>query len=233
MMIDRDRNNLGFTLIELMVSIAVLMLMMTMIFSGQAQMQRSSKRIEARQGAYQQGRVALRKISDDLSMAFLTKAAKVEGSSSAANDAFKTFLIGEDKGESDEVRFSSLSHLRYFSGAKESDQCKIAYEVVQDKENPAKQNIVRREQAWLDEKTEVEGKDYVLAEGVKKLNIEYYDERQEEWGPAWDTEKIDWKDKLPIAVRITIEIVDPNKENGVITLTTAFMMPYSTGAIEL
>jgi general secretion pathway protein J len=214
----------GFTLLEVMVSVAILGVIMTLIWSSTSQSLRAKDRFEKRDLVFHQGRVALRKIGEDLSMAFLAprEVRRAEGATE-----IKTFFIGEDRASQDSISFTSFSHLRLFRGAKESDQCKVAYEVVPSPEDPGRFNIVRREDPWIDDTVEVKGRAFTLAWDIQEFDLEYYDDRRDEWIKSWDTEQVDWRNRLPMAVRIRIAFVDPEEEGEVIPLSTAVMIPLS------
>ena len=225
-----------------MVSVGILGMIMTLVWSTTAQSLRAKDRIEARDEVFHAAQVGLRKISDDVAEAFLVKAAPAPAAAAggmsaapqaAATESFKTFFIGEDKADQDSVRFSSLSHLRLVKDSKQSDQCKISYEAVPNPENPRGFDVIRREDLWLDATTEVKSKGYPLLENLVQFNIEYYDERKNEWGKEWDTEKLDWAGKLPLAVRVTIAFTDPDDDTKTIPLGTTFLLPMAPGPIEM
>lgn len=233
----------GFTLLEVMVAVAIMGLIMTLVWSSSSQSLRAKERVEGRDMVYHAGGVALRKIAEDLSMAFLAGQAPQPPTEGLAASppaaaavltpaALKTFLIGDDNGDADGLRFTSLSHLRLFQDANQSDQCKIAYEIVPSEERPGRQDLVRREEAWLDATTELKADPQVLVEGVKAFNLEYYDGRKWEWGKEWDTEKQDWQRRLPLAVRVTLTFADPNDEERTIPLATAVTLPLARGPID-
>jgi general secretion pathway protein J len=236
------RGRRGFTLLEVMVSVGLLGVIMTLIWSTTSQNLRAKDRIETRDLLFHSGDVALRKISDDLVQAFLARNTVVGVPPPAAGAAattatapavtFKTFFIGEDRGDQDALRFTSLSHLRFLKGSKESDECRVAYELVPNPEEPRELDLVRREQAWLDATTDVEGTAFPLVERIQKFNVEYYDDRKDEWGKEWSTEKLDWVDRLPVAVRITIAFADPDDETKSLPLSTAVTLPLSAGPID-
>jgi general secretion pathway protein J len=222
--------NRGFTLIEVMISVAILGVIMILIWSSTGQTLRSKDRVEARDMVFHQGRVALRKIADDLSMAIIAKAT---GRPTGDQGSIKTFLVGEDNSAQDGVRFTALSKIRYFKGGKESDQCKISYEVQPDPEEANTMNIVRREQAWFDDNTDVEGRAFVLVRGIAELNIEYYDDKKGDWTKSWDSEKAEWRNRLPRSVKIGIVFNDPEFEGETISMSTAVMVPLSANVVEL
>lgn len=216
----------GFTLLEVMISVGIMGVIMVLIWSSTSQSLRSKDRTEARDLLFHTGQVALRKIADDVAVAFLATQSQASAGTTAGTEAsaetnFKTFFIGEDRGEQDALRFTSLAHMRLVRNSKESDQCRIAYDVVADPEEPRAFNLMRRQEPWLATTTEVEGRPFALAEGLLRFNVEYYDERKGDWGKEWNTDKVDWKDRLPLAVRITIVFADPDDETREIPLSTA------------
>ncbi len=225
----------GFTLLEVLVAVGVLSVIMVLLWSSTGQTLKAKDRFEARDLVYHQGRVALRKITDDLMMAFLTKVPTQREATSTAKP-YATFFIGEDRSDQDSLRLTSFSHLRFFADAKESDMCKVSYEIAPSPEDAGVMNLIRRQQSWLDDTTEMgDVRAFVLAENIKAFDIEYFDERKDDWGKEWDTQKIDWRDKLPQGVRVSIQFAnpDPDFEDEPINMSTAVVIPMSAGAIDL
>lgn len=241
----------GFTLIEVLVSVAIMGVIMTLIWSTTTQSLRTKDRVEKRDLQFHIGRVALRKLGDDLTVAFLSKAARASTASpeaiapateaaaatTAAASGLKTFFVGEDQGGQDSIKFTSLSHLRLFKNAKESDQCKVMYEVVTSKDDPQVYNLVRREDPWLDETADVKGREMVLISGIKDFDIEYYDSRRNEWMKEWDTQKVDWQSRLPQAVRVRLTFANPEDEEDTeeneIQMSTSVVLTLFESPIEI
>ena len=232
----------GFTLIEVLVSIAILSYIMVAVWSSTSQSFDAKERFEKRDAIYHEGRVAMRKLGDDLNMAFLIKppGARIgltaEGLPTTTEIATRprpiTFFIGEDNGERDSLRFTSLSNLRLFRNAKESEQIKVRYAVEAAPDDPNVLNLVRTYATSLDEKDVVEGVSYKVAENIREFNLEYFDPRKQEWVRVWDSLKIDWKDRLPRAVRMTLSFPDPDDDRESIVMVSSVMVPLSTGPIE-
>lgn len=232
----------GFTLIEVLVSMAILSFIMVAVWSSTSQSLDAKERFERRDAIYHQGRVAMRKLGNDLAMAFLIRApgARIsltaEGLPTTTDVAMRprpiTFFVGEDRGERDALRFTSLSNLRLFRNAKESEQVKVAYTVVAVPDEPGVFNLVRTYSPVIDEKDTVEGNSYAVAEGIREFNVEYYDERKQEWVRTWNSTLIDWQDRLPRAARMTISFPDPDDDRQSIVMVSAVMIPLSTGPIE-
>ena len=231
----------GFTLLEVLVSVAIMGMIMVLVWSSASQTINSKERIEKRDMVYQNARVALQKITDDLSMAFLTRkggAATTTAGAPLTPTVITiprpiTFFVGRDEGNRDTVKFTSFSHMRLFSGAKESDQCKIFYEVMPSPDEQNVFNLVRREVPWLNDNAEVEARPFVVAENIGDFELEYYDERKDEWGRTWDTEIIDYRDRLPRAVRITLAFPDPDDAEESVVFSTIVLLPLSSGTIDV
>jgi general secretion pathway protein J len=230
------RRRAGFTLLEVMISVAILGVIMTLVWSSTSQTMKAADRTQNRDLVFHMGRVALRKLSEDVNVAFLAKYLKKNvgtGQMEPEQTQIKTFFIGEDQGAQDSLGFTALSHLRLFSGAKECDQTKIRYEVVASEEEAGVYNLIRKEDAWLDGTTDMKGKPLILVEDIKEFNLEYYDPRKREWVKEWNSDMVDWKDRLPFAVRINISFADPDDEETEIPMSTSVLLALSAGPIEM
>ncbi len=237
----------GFTLLEVLVSVAIMGMIMVLIWSTQSQSLNSKERIEKRDMVYQRGRVVLQKIADDLTMAFLMGKPGAAGAAASTTTGGTptapvaeivtvprpvTFFIAEDGGNRDSIRFTSMSHFRLYSGAKESDQCKLIYETQASTEEQGVVNLVRGETPWLDAETEIKTTPYVLGENIRDFDLEFYDDRKEEWGKVWNTDVIDYQGRLPRAVKITVSFPDPDDEEKSITMKTMVLLPMSASLID-
>ena len=108
----------------------------------------------------------------------------------------------------------------------------MSYSVQPSPDDSQVLNLVRTFSPYLDDQDTVEGTSYVVAENIREFSLEYYDLRKQEWGRTWNSEAIDWKDRLPRAVRITISLPDPEDDRESIVMRTATMIALSAGPIE-
>lgn len=231
----------GFTLLEVLVAMTIMGIIMVLVHSTTSSILDAKDRISERDVVFQMGRVALRKLSDDVSVAFLMRKTPRSpqtpqgGQPPPARTTPRptTFFIGEDRGNRDSLRLTTLSHLRRFRNARESEQSRVRYQVVPSPDDPDRYQLIRDVVTWLDDTTNVDGKPLVLADGVIDFELEYYDVRKEEWVREWDSEKTDWRERLPDAVRVTLVLVDPENEKESIVLTTASRLALSLGPIDL
>lgn len=199
------RNYKGFTIIEIMISVALLAVIMTLIYQTTFQSIRGKKKVEERDKVFHAARVALEKMSQDISMAFLLKGKEHLGDRQGS-PLMKTVF----NGSADKLYFTSLSHLRLFEGARESEAAEIGYQLERDPDNREGYHLLRRESPTIDTNPEDGGKWVPLAEGVKKIKFEFYDAKQHDWRSSWNSTS-DSEDRLPRAVKVTLTFPRPAK----------------------
>lgn len=161
----------GFTLVEVMVSVAILSMVGVMIYSTVAVTLNSQKTAEQIHAHYHAGWVAMSKMVRDLTNAFISRHVGVMERNR------ETLFIGRD----DRVLFTYLGHFRWFPEEPESDQGVVSYSVKSGR-------LIRREKTMIDDNAEKGGVEEVLVEGVKELEFEYWDPEQEDWVDDWKAE---------------------------------------------
>lgn len=196
----------GFTLLEILVACAILALIMVLGYQITFQSLRGKEKMENRSKTYQFVRVAMDKLNQDISMAFLLSGEGHLGQRQGSPQ-LKTIFKGDEKS----MTFASLSHRRLFYNAKESESTEIGYRLDQDEENRDLNILMRREASVLDKNPEEGGIWFPLAEGIKDLKFEYYDSKEHDWRSSWSSET-DAPLRLPRAVRMTLTVESPVKK---------------------
>ncbi len=218
----------GFTLIEVLVAIGILAFMMSIIFVYQSQTIESVDRTQSFDSIYHMGRVAMRKIGDDIHHAFLISPHWMgKENAKYMPSSVETFFIGKDEGEHDSISLTSMSHKRLFRKNRESDQCKIHYEVISSEKLDGLYTLIQKKQPWLDARTEVEGRSLILIDGIKGFNLEYYDVRRRDWIDEWNSASADMNGKLPFAVRIALEFPNPDDDDDNIKMVSAIPLAFA------
>jgi general secretion pathway protein J len=187
----------GMTLIEIMISLAIIGFMMAMAWSTITNASNARVTFVALEERNHEVRVALARMVQDLQMSFLS-------SNEDQNfDNRRTLFVGK----SEELRFSTFGHNTLWADANESDQTQIVYYLDSDREEPGKQALYRKELRRLsNEPWEGEpGEHDILLRGIEKLQIQYWDWKDKKWQESWDSTKVDAEAKrLPTRVRIEI-----------------------------
>jgi len=211
------RRQRGFTLVEVLVAVAVLAVMMLFAWGSISQTVRAKRVFGAIQDRYREARNAMTRIVHDLEMAY------VSANEDRTQIETKTFFVGESSGDIQSLRFSSFCHTRLYADANESDQTVVAYFGAADRDNRGQENIMRRENRRLssvgDRWDATPGETEILFTDAKKLKFTYWDFRAQEWKDAWSTQGVEGaQGRIPDRIKIALTFVDENGKET--TLTT-------------
>lgn len=225
-------NKKGFTLIEVMIAISILLLIAVMIARIKDNAYRGTEKAAKYDTIYQYGRIALKKITDDLSMAFLV-GPSLTGKASDGTAAMQVHFYGKDESDGHKLDFATFSNIRLVKNEKKSDQVEVGYSVADCPDTEERMKcLMRRESAVIDKDVAEGGVSTPIARNVKKFKVEYYDPTKQEWRDGWSTEDPVFQNRLPRAARITLVFPDPQKEDEEIEFTTETVMPLFSGPIE-
>jgi general secretion pathway protein J len=188
----------GLTLIELMVAMAITAVMGAMVAGAINQVDHAAEVTRAQGERYGEARRALTRLSSELAMAFTSEHFDRARFSNGRPTLFR--------GREDGVLFTTMAHVRLFRGAKESDQAVVEYVVDRDPDSRDADALYRREKLRIDGDPEGEGRRDLVARGVKRLTLSYWDARKKEWVREWDTSRVERANELPTLVRAEIEL---------------------------
>jgi general secretion pathway protein J len=209
------------TLLEVLVSIAILAMVSVLIYGAFDSMSRGRKGEEMRAERSRQGREAVQRMSREISSAYLS----LHTPNIPALATRITAFIGYNGAPYDRLDFAAFAHTRVEKEAKESDQCEVGYFVARDPEVSDKMDLVRREQQPMDYDPKRGGVVNVLAEDVELFDIKFLDTMTGQWKESWDTQQATGElNRLPLEVKITLTLkhVPPGSPA---TYTTKFMLP--------
>lgn len=193
----------GFTLIEILVAISILVTVAAVLYRSMAMTYETKARVTEINERYHEGRQVMERITREIRMAFL-HATPVQGELEE-DPTFKTVFHGEEE----ELYFTATAHLRMRAESRESDQAEFHYMLKSGEgKSPYKgKTLYRRESGRIDSKPDRGGSTWPMIEGVKELKFEYWDEKKEvaddAWKRSWNSED-DEKDLLPARVRISL-----------------------------
>ncbi len=198
--------SLGFTLMEVMIAIAIIGTIVSMIWISINRAITVREQTMAVNERYQGVRLALNRIAGELSMAFLVK-------HQFWDKRVKTMFKGIGENPASRLTFTSFSHQRLFTDVNESDQNVITYYGDADPDDPNKTNLYRREKVRIGTENENLNTDksskYILTEDINEFKLEYWDEKQKEWLSDWDSTQVEKADRLPSLVKIELIVNDP------------------------
>ncbi len=188
----------GLTLIEVMIAMAITAVMGAMVAGAITQVDHASEVTRAQDERYGEARRALTRLSSELATAFVSD----HYYRGRFADGRPTLFRGREDG----VLFTTMAHVRLFRGAKESDQAVVEYSVDDDPESRDGEALFRREKLGIDGDPDRDGRRDVVARGVKRLTLSYWDAKKKEWVREWDTSRVERANELPTLVRAEMEL---------------------------
>jgi general secretion pathway protein J len=82
----------------------------------------------------------------------------------------------------------------------------VEYALDRDPEGEGGEALFRREKLRLDGQPEDDGRRDLVAHGVKRLTLSYWDPKKKEWVREWDTTRTERSNELPTLVRAEMEL---------------------------
>lgn len=187
----------GFTLVEVLIAMGITATMALMTVGALSSLDRSAEVARLQDERYAAARVALGRLSRELSMAFLSD----NYDANRYRDPL-TLFVGRD----DEVLFSTMAHVRLYRDAKESDQSIVEYKLDSDPEHGGERALFRREKVRLDDEPDRGGQTDLVADRVSAIRFQYWDPKRRDWVREWTTRGTEHGKELPPRVRIELEL---------------------------
>lgn len=197
----------GFTLIELLVAISILAVVSVLIYAAFAAMRRTREGLERVQDRYREGRIAMQRLTRELSSAYLTLHVPTDPSLVVLTTAF----IGQRGNPADRVDFNAFANTRRDRDVHESDQAELSYYGLSSVDG-AGTDLVRRVSTHPDLEPTKGGRIEVLATDIDLFDLEYLDPQTGLWTETWDsTSTVGQPARLPLQVRITLVLNEGRK----------------------
>lgn len=210
----------GFTILEVMLALAILGFITTILWGTFSQTNTIKVRTEAVQERAHAARVALMRITREIEMAFLSD------SENPALQERRTMFIATPHHDVDELRFSWFGRQRMRTDIPEADTSVVMYYAQADPDDRSVTNLMRRETRRLEalDPMSIPGEAYVLCPGISRLKFSFYDFKKKEWREEWNTMGADGVQYLPTHVRITLTILDERGQEQVFTSAARIVM---------
>jgi general secretion pathway protein J len=210
------RNKSGFTLVEVLISAAILALIVSMLYIAFASSVKTMEVGTEGGEIYRKAGVVLNRMALEIGCARLPS--KEEDTS--AQYAF----IGEDKTEDDipQDTLTFISTALPLRGPSRGVK-QVGYYIAPDSETDKPALFMKEDTTPVPgNRAENAGKGMLLAEGIEGLDLTYYDSQGGEW-KRWDTTTPLYAKKLPQLVRISLFFKDDKGE--LLFLSTTVQIP--------
>jgi general secretion pathway protein J len=223
----RRRGRFGFTLIEVLISIAILAAITSMLFGAFSALKRSKDGLGRLQDRQREGRLAMARITRELQSAYLSAHAPLN----QAMIVQKTIFKSERGTPADRVNFTAFANRRLDRNSHVSDQCELSYYGDTNPDNSGQTDLLRRIDTEIDLEPDKGGKVEVLATDIDMFDLQYLDAQSGQWQESWDTTQSTGQlDRLPLQVRIILVLnggtrASADRSRGTIRLVTKVGLP--------
>ena len=212
--------NNGFTLLEIMVALAIFAVIVTLIYPAYTGTYRNIEIAENQAEIYEMARTTLIRIIEDLESTYIPE--ESENPQENNNPA----LIGQndylDGRRADRIRFYSKSHIDISDSTTGGGAAKIAYYPLLKEDNSI--SLYRSDTPGSNEWPEENKGGWIICEGLSSISFTYTDKRGDTHD-AWDDSVSGSAEKLPSIVHITLEFIDKQNPDKPLTFSTAVALP--------
>lgn len=189
------------TLLEVLVAIAIMAMVSILIYGAFDGISRTKIGLSRMNERFHQGRTTMRRLSDEISSAFVS----LHLPYNSALLVTKTAFTSKDGSPADRLDMTTFSHRRVMANAKESDQNEISYFSCVDPNASGKIDLCRREQSSIDVDPNKGGSVFVMVDDIDLFDLKYLDPQSGLWTESWDTtQAIGQPNRLPIQVQMTL-----------------------------
>jgi len=223
----RQRRAFGFTLLEVLISIAILAAITALLFGAFSAMKRSKDGLTRLQDRHREGRLAMARVTRELQSAYLSAHAPLN----QALIVQKTLFKGERGTPVDRLDFTAFANRRLDRDSHSSDQCELSYFGSPNPDNSGQVDLARRIDTELDLEPDKGGRVEVLATDIDLFDLQYLDAQTGQWQESWDTSQSTGQpDRLPLQVRIILVLnggarAASDRGRGTIRLVTKVGLP--------
>lgn len=197
----RSRRPRGFTLLEVLISIAILAAITSLLFGAFSALKKSKDGLSRVQDRQREGRLAMARITRELQSAYLSAHLPINQALIQQRSIFK----GERGTPGDRVDFTAFANRRVEKDAHQSDQCELSYFSSPNPDGSGTNDLVRRIDTSVDLEPTKGGRIEVLATDIDLFDLQYLDAQTGQWQETWDTSQTTGQpDRLPMQVRIIL-----------------------------
>lgn len=207
----RLRRLRGFTLLEVLISIAILAAITSLLFGAFSALKKSKDGLSRVQDRQREGRLAMARITRELQSAYVSAHLPI-------NQALiqqKTIFRGERGTPADRVDFTAFANRRLEKDAHVSDQCELSYFGSPNPDGSGTNDLVRRVDTTIDLEPTKGGRIEVLATDIDLFDLQFLDAQTAQWQETWDTSQTTGQpDRLPLQVRVILVLNGGSRSSG-------------------
>ena len=198
-----DRKKRGFTLLEVLLALAILAAVMTAVYASFSTASRNVESAETVRDETDLARTLIARLSDDIANAYYNQDMKTTTILYGKKEEAGT---GDDKRRLDSLAMTTLTNWRK-PDSKETDLWEVGYHFEETADGRG-HVLMRREKRELSKDIPLleGGVDYEITDKVDGFQLRYYNGSQ--WSDEWDTRK---HFSLPQKVEITLSLAEEKR----------------------
>ncbi len=217
----RPGGEYGFTLLEIVVAIAIFAVIISLLYPAYTGTYRNIETAETQAEIYEMARTAMIRIVEDLESTYIPEPSQ-GGQGETNNEAFTgqdDFIEGR---KSDKIRFFSRSHIDLEESQAEGGEAKIAYYPIlkEDKSITLYRSDTRNNLDWPEDNSG----GWRICEGLYSVNFTYRGKDDNTYD-AWDESVAGPERSLPLMVTVTLEFIDKDDPEKPLTFSTSVALP--------
>ncbi|MFO7986425.1 MAG: prepilin-type N-terminal cleavage/methylation domain-containing protein [Desulfatiglandaceae bacterium] len=195
----------GFTLFEILITLFIFSVLVSTIFTAYSGTLRTVHKTEAITDAYDQARIALERICEDLESCYIPE--DVETPAEGKTPQQQALFVGAASETGDQaidiLRFLSLAHIGFDGTSSMAQPTEIIYYVKQDHpEAPA--TLYRSDTPLWQERPETGTGGFPLCEGLSAVYFTYYD-AEGTLHESWESMAMGSEQRMPSRVSVLLE----------------------------
>jgi general secretion pathway protein J len=195
-------DELGFTLLEILIAIAILALVVSSLYGAYSGTLKTIEMVEHVRDVEQAGRLALAQIADDFRSFF--RQASDDDSEGSPSSSESSVPESEEEAAS-VVEFTTAAHLDFDPVFPDLRINRVRYVLEKQTENEKYFRLIRHERLFTDVGGESEEKAMELVDGVESLTLTYLDE-DGQMTSEWDTDGEQTGDLCPRLIKIDLKV---------------------------
>jgi len=206
----------GFTLIEVIAALAIFALIMVGLSSLLSQTTRLAGRVKERQSTVLSAQIIFDRFQRELTMAYFQPGLKS-----------RTEFVLATESQGPEIQFTFVDSPVRTLFSRRAGGLKLVRYFLNKDEKSGTANLMRAEKnpTSPDDIKELEAQ--LVVTGIVEWKVEAYDDRSDQWTEAWDNKGIYTTNRIPPAIRMTLQVVDPNQpkaeqKDRMLTYSTIF-----------